>query len=144
MEACWRAAASRLPSSLKEADPVGGGAPCASRPSSAVSCAAALAICAANSVPGSGAGALPLTVPVMRVYGLHNQFLGIWIGYGLIFMLGKHMKYTEIVILQSFFRHMHFWLHVWASGKEKSTMYTIQMACSSLHMCLCPGCGNRT
>lgn len=75
MEACWRAAASRLPSSLKEADPVGGGAPCASRPSSAVSCAAALAICAANSVPGSGAGALPLTVPVMRVYGLHNQFL---------------------------------------------------------------------
>ncbi len=58
MEACCRAAASRVPSSLKEAEPgAGGGARCVRRPSSAVSAAAALAHCAARSPAGSGAGA---------------------------------------------------------------------------------------
>ena len=62
MEACCcRAAASRVPTSLKEAEPgSGGGARCVRRPSSAVSAAAASATWAAKSAPGSGAGASAL------------------------------------------------------------------------------------
>ena len=77
MEACCRAAASRVPSSLKDADPgVGGGALCVSRPSSAVSCAAALAIRAAKSLPGSAAGAGALPAPARQA---HQPFRGAFI-----------------------------------------------------------------